>query len=180
LARDSYADSNGAEFDGHPTQWLLADGLGDVKEAFTAATSDDGTTLLTGEFLYDAFGTPTYATTGDADAAPGGAGEGVPVTPRWRFGGQEYDAETGLVHELHRYYSTADGRFISQDPSGLGPDANAYRHVGNDPLGGLDPTGLFSNIIASMTGGSAYAPTVDGGPPSPSSVHDRGPPVPRR
>ncbi|MGO8688140.1 MAG: hypothetical protein ACLQLG_00760 [Thermoguttaceae bacterium] len=31
---------------------------------------------------------------------------------------------------------------MTQDPSGLGPDANPYRYCGNGPTDGMDPSGL--------------------------------------
>ena len=37
---------------------------------------------------------------------------------------------------------------MGQDPIGFGGgDANLYRYVGNSPLNGIDPTGLFSNDV---------------------------------
>ena len=45
------------------------------------------------------------------------------VQPRFRYDGQEMDGETGFTHNGARYYDPRDGRFISEDPSGLGPDA---------------------------------------------------------
>jgi RHS repeat-associated protein len=41
-----------------------------------------------------------------------------------------------------RWYDTTEGRWLSQDPSGLSPDVNMSRYVGNDPLNQADPTGL--------------------------------------
>ena len=44
-----------------------------------------------------------------------------------------------------RWYDSTVGRWLSQDPSGLGPDTNPYRYCGNDPTDGTDPSGLRSN-----------------------------------
>jgi hypothetical protein len=41
-------------------------------------------------------------------------------------------------------YDPKVGRFLSQDPLGLGPDANPYRYVGNSPLTKVDPFGLWT------------------------------------
>lgn len=59
-----------------------------------------------------------------------------------RYGGREYDAETGLYYLRNRYYDPALQRFASEDPLGaLGAD-NAYEYAGNDPMSRGDPTGL--------------------------------------
>jgi RHS repeat-associated protein len=46
--------------------------------------------------------------------------------------------------QLHgvRWYNPATQRWITQDPSGLGPDSNPYRDCGNDPTNETDPSGL--------------------------------------
>jgi RHS repeat-associated protein len=69
-------------------------------------------------------------------------------TPQ-KFTGKERDAETGLDFFLARYYSGAQGRFISPDPM-LGsanifnPQTwNRYEYVLNNPLKLIDPYGLF-------------------------------------
>ncbi len=36
-----------------------------------------------------------------------------------RLPGQQYDAETGLYYNRHRYYDPHRGRYITQDPIGL-------------------------------------------------------------
>jgi RHS repeat-associated protein len=60
---------------------------------------------------------------------------------------KERDAETGLDYFLARYYSGAQGRFISPDPMGgkiANPQSfNRYAYVLNNPLKFTDPTGLY-------------------------------------
>jgi RHS repeat-associated protein len=41
-----------------------------------------------------------------------------------------------------RWYDPRVGRWTSQDPLGLVPDANPYRYVGSNPLGATDPLGM--------------------------------------
>ena len=140
LVQDDPEISNCGQADS-TVQWLEADGQGSVKEAaaFPAAgvTTPCGAPPITQEFLYDAYGVKTYshettwaacgigAVVSCSSCGSGGAA-GIGFI-RWGFDGQETDPETGLIHEEHRYYNPADGDFISQDPSGLGPDANAYQ-----------------------------------------------------
>jgi RHS repeat-associated protein len=63
---------------------------------------------------------------------------------RYRMGGQEYDQETGLYHMGARYYDPRLGRWLSEDPIGIAGGTNLYAYVGNDPVNGRDPTGLYS------------------------------------
>jgi RHS repeat-associated protein len=124
------ADSSGA------VAWLLTDHLGSVR-ALTDATG-----AVTDKLDYDAFGNVTKET------APS-------LTGRLRYAGYEWDADTGLYHDAARYYSAALGRFITQDPTGLGPDSNPERYVGNDPTNRTDPSGLDAQLPA--RGDSAIA-----------------------
>jgi len=67
--------------------------------------------------------------------------EGVPNS--LRFAARQYDGETGLYYNRARYYDPALGRFISEDPLGLGAGINPYAFAGNDPVNGRDPSGLW-------------------------------------
>jgi len=49
---------------------------------------------------------------------------------------------SGLVYKRNRYYDPASGRFISQDPLGLGGGLNVYGFAGGDPVNQDDPCGL--------------------------------------
>ena len=62
-----------------------------------------------------------------------------------RYPGQYYDQETGFFYNGARYYDPKTGRYVSSDPTGLLGGINTYAYVGNDPLGYVDPLGLFPN-----------------------------------
>ncbi|GAB4585036.1 hypothetical protein Ntsu_28680 [Nocardia sp. IFM 10818] len=101
----------------------------------------------------DLVGNPTELI--DVDSA---SVEGASATTLWghvswvgnvatllRFAGQQYDSESGLNYNLHRFYDAATGRFLTPDPLGLAPALNpiTYPHnpiVWSDPLG-LAPEG---------------------------------------
>jgi RHS repeat-associated protein len=57
-------------------------------------------------------------------------------------------SETGGIYQYRsRYYDSATGRFISEDPIGFGgSDANLYRYVFDSPVTFTDPTGLLINF----------------------------------
>ncbi|ECI0416243.1 RHS repeat protein [Salmonella enterica subsp. salamae] len=60
-----------------------------------------------------------------------------------RLPGQQYDEETGLYYNRHRYYDPLQGRYITQDPIGLRGGWNLYRYTKN-PVLQIDPFGLYN------------------------------------
>jgi RHS repeat-associated protein len=80
---------------------------------------------------YDAWGSPLD-----------GATEGG-----FAFTGREWDPETGLYYYRMRYYDSAIGRFISEDPSGLDGGINRFRYVRNSPTNYVDPLGLKDCVV---------------------------------
>ena len=62
----------------------------------------------------------------------------------FRYTGREFDAETGLMYYRARYYDSATGRFLSEDPLGFGGGNNFYPYVGNNPTDFSDPDGRTS------------------------------------
>ena len=59
-----------------------------------------------------------------------------------RLPGQQYDEESGLYYNRHRYFNPAQGRYIIQDPIGLEGGWNLYSYVINNPIAWIDPLGL--------------------------------------
>jgi RHS repeat-associated protein len=72
------------------------------------------------------------------------AGTGTSATPL-QYTGRENDGATGLYYYRARYYLPQMGRFISEDPIGLGGGSNFYAYVGGDPARMVDPLGLCAN-----------------------------------
>ena len=76
--------------------------------------------------------------------------------------GQHYDADTALNYLNARYYESARGQFLSQDPVFLGNPAkqmladpqslNAYSYASSNPVTKSDPSGLATYIWASGAG----------------------------
>ncbi len=83
---------------------------------------------LLGEYTYDAFG--NQLTGAEAD------------TP-FRYCGEYFDNESGNIYLRNRYYSTATGRFITEDP--IKDGVNWYSYCSNNPVMLIDPLGL-SNV----------------------------------
>src|SRR5690554_5404257 len=62
-----------------------------------------------------------------------------PASERYKFTGKEDDGSTGLYYYNARYYDSAIGRFITEDPAMDG--GNWYLYCRNNPLRYVDPSG---------------------------------------
>jgi RHS repeat-associated protein len=68
----------------------------------------------------------------------------------------------GLNYMRARYYDPSVGRFISEDPLGFGGgDVNLMAYVGNQPINGIYPQGLWT--ISAGVNLSGYLGAVGGG-----------------
>jgi RHS repeat-associated protein len=109
--------------------WALADHQGTVKDLL------DGNGAIVSHITYDSFGR-VISNTGNIDF-------------RYGYTGRESDAETGLDYYRARYYDSAVGGFISEDPIGFSAgDRNLRRYVGNSPTNFVDPSGLQQSPVA--------------------------------
>lgn len=82
---------------------------------------------------------------------------------RAKFGGQEFDGESGLYYFKARYYDATLGRFVSADNvMGAGfmqVDAfNRYAFAGNNPIRNVDPSG--HSFIVGLIVGAVVGATV--------------------
>ncbi len=101
--------------------WYLSDKQGSVRVIL------DNSASITNTITYDAFGEITSGVLDD----------------RYGYAGYEWDSITSLysLGNGTREYDPATGTFQQVDPSGLAPDVNTYRYVGNGPTNGTDPSG---------------------------------------
>ena len=56
------------------------------------------------------------------------------------YSGEYVDSESGNIYLRNRYYNSATGRFITEDPAKDG--LNWYVYAGNNPVSFVDPWGL--------------------------------------
>jgi RHS repeat-associated protein len=108
------------------------DGLGSV----TSLTALNGS--LAESYTYDSFGNTTNSTGS--------------LTNYFRYTGREFDTETNLYYYRARYYDTASGRFLSEDPLEFDGEYNFYRYAENNPPLLTDPFGLSSLIFRRANG----------------------------
>jgi RHS repeat-associated protein len=108
--------------------WLLPDNEGSIKGIVSYDPSENVATVVN-HIVYNSFGSVTSQT----DAA---------INELYGYAGQISLPSPGLVQSGARIYDTATGSWMTQDPSGLGPDTNPYRYCGNDPIDETDPSGL--------------------------------------
>lgn len=113
-----------SQTENNQTYYYLNDHLGTPQKL----VDEQGTVVW--QASYDAFGKATVTT--------------ATISNNLRFPGQYADEETGLHYNWNRYYDPNTGRYTQEDPVGFeAGDENFYRYVGNGPVVGYDPFGLY-------------------------------------
>ena len=127
---DLISQDNGAQ-----TRFLLADGLGSVRQEMV------GSTLQT---------TATYEPYGKLLAQSGASGT------VYGFAGEQFDASSGLIYLRARTYHPSLKLFISRDPfSGwdtLPASQHGYSYAHNNPVNLTDPTGESVTTVITAVG----------------------------
>ena len=75
------------------------------------------------------------------------------IAPGLRFPGQYYLPEIGMYYNYFRDYDPTTGRYLQSDPIGLQGGINPYAYVENNPVGFVDPSGLYT---VSFGGGLSF------------------------
>ena len=72
---------------------------------------------------------------------PMGLDDGVPNEVL--YAGYRWDPETGLYHVRNRSYAPHLGRWLQRDPAGYADGMGLYTYASVDPIGFIDPNGLW-------------------------------------
>jgi RHS repeat-associated protein len=106
------------------TRYFTQDVLGNVIGVVQGTTAAQ-------TILYDAWGLTTVS------------GGSLGDTNRLRWKGLMWEGDvTQLYYVRNRWYEPRTGRFVSEDPIGLGGGMNPYSFAAANPIGGFDPSGL--------------------------------------
>lgn len=143
-------------------------GDGAAEYAFGPAGLQQRTASATSQYAQgDGLGSVRLITDGAGNAAgaasfePWGAPKGGSATlGGFGYAGEQTDAETGFVYLRARHYDPATGRFVQQDPLGLGGGStNLCAYAGDNPTMFTDPSGLFPTlpVVSCIAGGAAGA-----------------------
>jgi RHS repeat-associated protein len=118
----SHVDEPLSEIQSGTIGYYEQDGIG----SSTSLSNSAG--ALANTYSYDSFGKLT-ASTGT-------------LTNPFRYTAREFDSETGIYFYRARYFDPGTGRFITEDPIGLGGGTNFYEYARNNPVLLIDPLGL--------------------------------------
>jgi RHS repeat-associated protein len=136
-------DEIDAQIAGSTTSSVLRDGVN------SALALTNSSAAITTNYAYSAYGDSSATGTGATSL---------------QYTGRENDGATGLYYYRARYYSPQLGRFISEDPIGIGGGSNFYTYVRGNPIALRDPLGLWSLTVGGYAGlGSEITVGVDHG-----------------
>ena len=91
------------------------------------------------EYDYDAYGKSTAQLVG--------------VPQPFGYTARELDVESDLMQYRARSYASGLGRFMQEDPKGLGAgDLNTFRYTRNSPVRLSDPTGTEAEVYGAVAG----------------------------
>jgi RHS repeat-associated protein len=131
-----------------------------------------GSIVSVANFQGYSIATNTYDEYGIPDTA---SGDDIATKGRFRYTGQAWIPELGMYYYKARIYSPTIGRFLQTDPIGYDDGMNMYAYVGNDPINGVDPTGLYGGLscMTCTEIWSAYSSVKVDRSESASSISDR-------
>ena len=117
---------------------ILTNDRGDV----VALTDAAGEVFAT--YGYDAFGAPRSDLTASRETSAAPHGPTIAAEQPLRYAGYVFDTHSGLYYCSQRYYDPQTMQFLTKDPARADGEESAYQYCGGDPVGKVDPTGLWT------------------------------------
>jgi RHS repeat-associated protein len=136
-----YVDALGVRMRASDTHFFLQDANFNV----TAAVNDDGNAVVE-RYGYTPYGEPTIL---DADFTADSVNDDgySDIDNRHLYTGREFDWDSGLQLNRHRYYAGHLGRWVNWDPIEYkAGDSNLYGYVGAYPTRFVDPSGEIWDV----------------------------------
>ncbi|CAA0095902.1 tRNA3(Ser)-specific nuclease WapA [BD1-7 clade bacterium] len=138
---------------------------GSLKQRFEYTTGHTPTSYTEGGnkfyILSNHLGTPRFITNADGEVVKAidydsygniVSDSNPTVSFPFGFAGGLYDVDAGLTRFGYRDYDAETGRWTARDPIGLGDGPNIYSYVWNNPLNGIDISGLSTLVYNDSTG----------------------------
>jgi RHS repeat-associated protein len=142
--------------DGKPAQGLYRTST--VSVAFRILTNERGDVLELADGSGMRFAGYSYGAYGNLLTQTVYSGQGQTLTPTLiaqiaqrqplRYAGYVYDTHSGLYYLAQRYYDAIACSFLSPDVAKADGEKSAYLYCAGDPIGSVDPSGEFADVLA--------------------------------
>jgi RHS repeat-associated protein len=96
---------------------------------------------------YDEWGVSTLATSSATALVSANLAQAISKRQPLRYAGYCFDAEEGLYYLSARTYDPLTRQFLSKDPAKADGEESAYQYCGGDPVGKVDPSGLWNRDV---------------------------------
>ncbi|MDY0087953.1 MAG: RHS repeat-associated core domain-containing protein [Coriobacteriia bacterium] len=122
-----------------PVTFLIAaTGRGDV----VALTDTSGTPFA--RYAYDPYGAVLSQTSNAVTGISAALASSIAARQPLRYAGYVYDTHSATYYLSARHYDPATARFLSKDPARDDGEESAYQYCAGDPVGKVDPTGMWA------------------------------------
>lgn len=136
--------------DGRPYAGVYTSGTAPV--TFLIATNDRGDVVgLTNtagtwfaRYIYDPYGRVLSQTTQAVSGITATLASQIATRQVLRYASYAYDAHSATYYLAARHYDPASARFLTKDPARDDGEESAYQYCGGDPVGKVDPTGMWA------------------------------------
>ncbi len=123
--------------------YLVTTDRGDVSELLDAAGN------AFAYYRYDPWGNQVASGTKSTALISTTLAARIAAVQPLRYAGYAYDSWSGLYYCSQRYYDPSTRQFITKDPAEADGEESAYQYCKGDPVGQVDPSGLWNDRSSS-------------------------------